>query len=248
MRGIVKECFNLSTVATEEDIAQATNHLLQVESKIAEGESRLSDLFGFEIKAKPRLREGLDELTREKARLKRLSEFGRFPCLNLEPFRWRNKNGWPKLALFSLDSATCEISIQVKARRNSWGEQRGFQYARSSSPRLPEAIASCYEDVFQALMLKAKEEKASVSLSTAFLGIMPDTVRSTIKEVGPAFEQIFLVVESKQWQMAIKKAPKPIPREADPLVVGFDGENFWIIASFDPTPLERMVKDWFSIT
>lgn len=30
--------------------------------------------------------------------------------------------------------------------------------------------------------------------------------------------------------------------DPDPLVIGYDGEHFWLVASFDLTPLERAIE------
>lgn len=63
-----------------------------------------------------------------------LSESG-YPILDPEPFRMRDEKGLPKLALFSVDSSTCQFYCS-----NSYGHY-------FSAPPLPKSYRDVYKDV-----------------------------------------------------------------------------------------------------
>jgi hypothetical protein len=78
------------------------------------------------------------------------------------------------------------------------------------------------------------------TIRATFAGLIPADVKREIqyaKGLG-VFEEIFILAEVTDWKVEVS-------RQGDPLVVGFDGRNFWLIATFDTTTLERYVYDEF---
>ena len=103
-------------------------------------------------------------------------------------------------------------------------------------PELPEAIASCYEDVLKTLRQRASKRQKSVKLSCRFEGLIPDDVKQKIAEARGSFKEMFLIAEPKGFEINETAIVAP---KRDPLVVGFDGTKLWLIADFETTPVEE---------
>lgn len=163
-----------------------------------------------------------------------------YPLFSLEPLKWRNKDGFPRLAVFTLDSPTTEFAV-VAGREGYYTRKLKWRQER---PPLPKAMLACYADVMALLAERAKTKKKSVRLSAEFMSFIPSDVKARIAEARPNFKQLFVIAEVPKWTVTERNAPKPRPRPtADPLVVGFDGVSFWLVAAFDATPLERYIED-----
>ena len=60
------------------------------------------------------------------------------------------------------------------------------------------------------------------------------------------FQEIFLLAETPHWDVKLLE-PVRIPL-SDPLVVGYDGQKFWLITAFDMTSLEQHIADNYAVT
>lgn len=82
-----------------------------------------------------------------------------------------------------------------------------------------------------------------------FSGVIPESIRKTIRENKSQFKTIYLVEESYDWNIETNSSivSKPSPRNVDPLIIGevrntHTGEmNYFLLAKFDVTPLENFV-------
>jgi hypothetical protein len=62
---------------------------------------------------------------------------------------------------------------------------------------------------------------------------------------GQVIDHVYLMAEVKHWDTSVEIKPRPPRVWLDPLVVGWDGLDLWLITSFDMTPLERYVTKEF---
>lgn len=166
--------------------------------------------------------------------LERASEGYRpFPLDRLqEVLAWRNTDGWPTIAPFSIESPRLELAIHPSG---NW--DRG-EVRRVIHPALPPPLRECYEDVFEKLRRRADNWK-SIHLAVAFTGVLPPDVRATVIAAQRHFKQILMLAEVDHWQIEEREVPAI---RTDPLVVGFDGQDFWLIAAFDLTPIEEAIR------
>jgi hypothetical protein len=236
---------------SDSDQRQVHHKLETIEATIERAQKTKDDLFGIEQAAKPALVKQIEELQREKERLLRLKDFGDLPCLSLEPLAWRDKSGRPRLVLFGLDSPNFVLAVNCKANERIWGL---YVYKNVSNPKLPPALQKQYQDVF-ARLRKEGGPRHTITLSTKFTSVIPTTTKTKIVAAQKRFSQIFLLAEAQDWtvkksRVRPKPQPKPTPTanlDPDPLVVGWDGSNLWLIDQFDLTTVEQYVKAEFRI-
>lgn len=252
MQSALAECLKLAKPATSQQVAQAADKVAQVDEIINRAQQKLENLFGFEASAKPVIQTRIGDLKRERDRLQNLAKYGEYGCLSLEPLKWRDKNKYPRLVVLSLDSPRFELSVKSETRWEYDG-RRGDDFPRTRykghiSPKLPPLINNCYTDVLKNLEAKAKQKKKSIYLATEYVGFIPDETRAKIQDAEKQFKDVFIIAEAKHWSLVEKKSKQlPRPNRGDPLVVGFDGVNLWIVDSFDLTSIERLVKTEFTI-
>ncbi|MBI4118307.1 MAG: hypothetical protein HY455_02120 [Parcubacteria group bacterium] len=86
--------------------------------------------------------------------LKSLNKLGQYALFSLEPLTWRNKQGFPRLAVFSLKSPNSEFAV-VDSR--DWDSRR--RWRQKVDPKLPRDVLKCYKDVLQNLSAIAKKTK-----------------------------------------------------------------------------------------
>ncbi|MFH1098350.1 MAG: hypothetical protein V1723_00255, partial [Candidatus Uhrbacteria bacterium] len=167
----------------------------------------------------------------------RAAGYHRFPTEKLcEVLRWRNADGWPTLASFSIFSAECRFAAAPEHRyaTREWP-------SRHISDGLPKTLAPCYDDVFAALEARAGRRGRDMQLRVAFAGTLPPDVRTRIVAARSRFSQIAILAEVAQWQLEEREIPRI---DMDPLVLGFTPtDECWIIATFDLTPVEELVRD-----
>jgi hypothetical protein len=149
------------------------------------------------------------------------------PPVSLDALRqFRTKEGWPSIAIFSLNFPTFEIYV----RKNAYGTQPNF------TPVLPWQLQQCFDDVVERLRKHViREQKPrGVRLAARFSGLIPADVKVKILKARRLFREIFILAEPLNWSLEdVAKLPR------DPLVVGWDGTGLSLIAKFDTTPLEE---------
>lgn len=246
MSDAIVACRKLVKLADPDEVSGVVEKIAVVEEKITRACTKIKTLYGLEVNARPAIRAQIKILERERERLRRINEFGNLPCLSFEPLTWRDQKGWPRLAILGLDSPRFVLSVVGRYKRNDFGTPRRI-YRTVTTPKLPQLIQDCFKDVSDKLMEMAKEKKRSIHLATEYIGVIPDVTREKISEAKPMFRDIFLIAEARVWVLSETVIPRPRPRRSDPIVVGFDGANLWIIDSFDLTPVERYVKLEFSV-
>jgi hypothetical protein len=79
-----------------------------------------------------------------------------------------------------------------------------------------------------------------------FTGVIPHSVKQKIKLYQPEFREIVIVAEAA-WDLAKTRKAASMPVSCDPLIVGWDGDFFWLIDQFDTTSLEQLASDEFAV-
>lgn len=247
MKNAIEEAVALAEHIPSTEIEQLSEQLALVSAKMEHEEALLRSLLGVEETSKLILQTDLATLKSERSQLeKRITQLekrntlgSRYLQLSMEPLKWRDKDGWPRLVVFSLDSPNFEIGTRRRDKYSEW--------QKWIVPKLPKAITTSYKDVFETLQRDVIDKYESTDLryyeisseiSCCFEGLIPDDVKRKIvgaRELG-LFENIFLIAEPKGFE--INETTVVAPKQ-DPLVVGFDGSQLWLIAEFDTTPVEE---------
>jgi|GEM_PF-2037805 len=263
MISVIERAVALAKHIPPEKIKKSSMELTLVSSQMERGSAVLGNLLGIEEASRPKIENGLAVLKREQTELQNRVNFGtRYHLLSMEPLTWRDKNGWPRLIVFNLDSPKYEIEVVYLIDESDWRKRTVSQTARFASQEclverrngtrtttkyerrvLPKAITSCYSDVLAKLEGMARDHKKSLNLSSRFEGLIPEEVKRKIAEARGSFREIFIIAEPKEFQITesdvvILRPPLPEP-SPDPLVVGFDGSQLWLIADFETTPVEE---------
>lgn len=171
----------------------------------------------------------------KKIKRNQIAQNARYKIFDLEPLKWRDQIGFPRLVIFDVRFPNYKIWCNCFY---------GCEFFHLE-PDFPQAIEKCYDDVLEILRAVARKEynkerekqpnieSCTVGLYTQFSGIIPQKIRDEITKAYELFESIFIVADIPKWEFN-----KSVSVGKDPLVIGFDGEKFWLIAAFDLTPLE----------
>lgn len=211
---------------------------VEVSGQIKLGEELESKMLGIESRASAEIKTRLQQMRIEQMSLDNFLKLKtRHHRLSLAPLTWRNKDGWPRLVVFDIGSPTFELS--ANGTRGRWDDR--FRFRTEVKPKLPSAIASCYKDVLARLLNEARKLKKSVQITFQFEGVIPKDVRNRIHEIRKQrlFKNIYVIAEPGRFTVKKTNIKPVVSLKGDPLVVGFDGENLWLIADFDTTTVEE---------
>ncbi|MEK7473752.1 MAG: hypothetical protein AAB668_03450 [Patescibacteria group bacterium] len=203
--------------------------------QIRKGEVLLETLLPCEAIATKRVTKMLKPLKREQQSLAR--ELSGLKRVSVEPLTWRRKDGAPCLAVFHLDMPKLVLEWHDDWRSGSWAERTRLKMewvSLDGSEKLDLKQGKKYSAIVKAyfkVMRRCGVVDEVTRLTATFEGVIPFEVREKIECYRPLFDDILIVAEPTSWK---KHIPKP-----DPLIVGWDGREFWIIAAFDVTPVEQ---------
>lgn len=246
----VRDCMKRAKAPRKDEVEQLAEKKAAVDRALEQALERKKNLFGFEKGVAVVIAKKADELRKESVRLAKLSQFGSFSMLDLEPFAWRNKQGLPMLVMLSLDSPVCELSVSRSReyrgyRDDYWPSTRrassdsDYAYKRRCTPNFPASVRQCYMDVLTMLMAIAKKEKRTVSRRVEFTGMIPEPTRGKLSQVKRIFKKFFIITEVREWNVGVKREKLTPQQMQDAMLVGYDGENFWIVDFFTAVAIEN---------
>lgn len=244
MQGVLAECLIGAHVATPKQIEIAPAKLAEAEEVLGRAEQKLKNLLGFELGARAALEERINKLKQQKRNLQLVAKYGALGRLSLEPLRWLNKKGRPKLVVMTLDSPRFQLSADLfrYVGQIKWNAELKL------APKLPKLLCECYDKALKNLESEAKKRKKSLYLETGYTGLIPDEVCARIQEAKQYFgDNIFIIAEAKNWSLTVEE-PRTLsnPSDGDPIAVGFDGNALWIIDIFDLSSIERFAVSEFN--
>ena len=240
VRNPIKAAVRLSRRASVQEIENISSEHESAIGVLSRIDQLQSSLFPVERGLLPVIRSKKSEVAKRVRQLESLDKMNQYAVFSLEPLTWRNKQGLPRLAVFSLESPDFELA--VIGSHNGWDSRR--RWRQKVSPKLPQKMMDCYKDVLGKLSALAKETKKTTRLRAQFGMLIPQNVKEQIVRARGEFKEIFVVAEAPRWDLKQTAIPRP---DKDPLVVGYDGVNYWLIAAFDPTPLEEYIKAEFCV-
>ncbi len=248
MQGL-QECLALAE-RPQVDVAKAPARLKEYDKQIEWAKNKKSILYGFEEIGGKQLDAMVEHLKSEKTRLQNYLDHEGMARLSLEPLKWRDKNGYPTLVLFGLDSPKFEISAQGDWDWNTHGifDRRVWTVRKSVEglKHLDNKLLDYYQDVFEKVRTLSAKKKADVILSCSYSGIIPEETRKKIDEYRSKFARLYVLSEAKDWKVTVEEKPKPPVQLLDPLLVGWDKTDLWLIDHFEMTTLERLVASQFT--
>lgn len=239
-RNPIKAAIQLSHKASEAEIENNSVELQRTTGVLERIKKMESSLLPIEKMALPAIHSQKAKVSNRVKQLESLDYLREYRIFSLEPLKWRNNQGFPRLAVFNITSPNCEFAV-VGRREREWERPR---WKQDVTPKLPKEMMDCYKDVLTKLAELAKEAKKTVRLKAQLSIILPDDIRQKIIEVRKQFKEIFIIAEAPNWSLKQIAIPKP---KKDPLVVGYDGANYWLVAAFDQTPLEKYIEDEFCV-
>lgn len=166
-----------------------------------------------------------------------------FPRLDMSFLQWRRKrDGWPAFAFFSPTEMNCYFQTTYADRR--WEADKMVPDVKAFAPH--------FKDIWQKLKDLGDtnaNSRFNKTLSAQFNGILPDEIRDQIKQFTPTtdkpsvFDSVYIVTEAPEWRVDYTI----LPQKVDPLLIGRKDEGCWLIAAFDLTPAEALVKaEWLA--
>lgn len=244
MANVIAEAAKLAEVPSKTELAKAGLFVKKIRVEIEKARDSRRQLFGIEEFAKTDIDAKIERLEAKKKKYESINRY-KLPCVDMQIFGWRWKNGWPKLALIGLNSPT--VSFKVQCRNVGYNTYTPF-----TSPAIPKPIFNLHRDVFETLKTMAKRKRKTIILETNFTGLIPQDTRKKIIQAKKAFKEVYIVAETsaEKWKIREKEATvikPPPPTNYDPLVVGWDGNNLWLVDQFDLTTLENYVKSEFTV-
>lgn len=222
---------------TTEQVSIAKKSLEEIRESILRADALHGGLLGIEVNAKKDIESQIQVLELRKKALEmevKCGTSGKYKLLDTAALTWRRPDGWPSLAIFSLNSPT--FSIAVSHSNNYFNDTIRVRTTVSPSA-LPANLRKSYDDVVK----KLKQETASgetSTLSCKFEGVIPLEVKEKITKSRKDFEEIFIIAEPANYTLR-KHAIKVRPPSPDPLVVGLQDGTLWLIAAFDVTSVEQ---------
>lgn len=248
MKNSVQEALALAEETSPTQVKVLTKQMVELGEKVDAASSFAKGLYGIEAQAKSEFEEALERLEKEQRVLREKTAFaGKYAHLSMIPLTWRDENGWPKLAVYCLDSPKFELSVTGYRDYYGYSEYGPTRYRSTVSPKLPEPISSCYSDVMKSLRKTASNRRKTQKLSCKFQGLIPADVKEKIAAARADFKKnIFIVAEPKDGFVLNEESFVEINR--DPLVVGFQGNSLWLIADFETTTVEACMKGEFSLS
>lgn len=215
---------------------------------------RLDNLLPVEETARKEL-DGLLQTTTRALRMIDLSKEIGLPVLSQEVFSWtkmqrsfqRRFGLWemlevPALAYIPVDRNSCQIGVNRMGR--AWINDRESYYRQSD---MPSGIEEAYLKIASKLAVVANDRRLeNLSINYAYRGLVPDDVRAIVKteQARGRFDRLAFVCDVDHWQVQQIKAPPVV--YLDPILVGEKGGALWVLASFDPTPVESYIAAEFT--
>lgn len=200
--------------------------------------------------ATPLIQEQKSELSQKLSKLhnaKMQIPYQQFKQLPLDPLKWRDRSGRPKLIPFSPFHDEFEFIA-------NWDFNKVIT---AIVPGLPDTMEECYKDVVKRLKNKAEKEDLQISWKPHWTGMLPERIKERLAEVSSRGlfrkDYLFILAEPSYWDIDEKVATKPLPVDRDPLLIGYNYDcekekaQLWLIDQFDVTPLEHYVVSEFAV-
>lgn len=212
-------------------------------------------LLPVEEAAKESLEKRLDHVVREIELLDLSKEFGSIPVLSQEVFSWtkmqpgwRSAFGWsyidvPALAYLPVTAEACEISVNRHGRIEINGDN---QYYSNNNPRVPWKVDKHYREIARQLGRRhCSDRREIITLTYSYAGIIPADIRDVIHTEKQArrFDDLAFVCDADRWQVGVTEIPRVY---FDPILVGLKAGALWVLATFDPTPVESYIASEFT--
>jgi len=174
----------------------------------------------------------------------------RYPILSIEPLKWRDRVGYPKLVIMALNQPGY---VEIAAENN--GSRRGWHYLPLGSGMgyegvMKNVVNRCYRDVGAKLQAKCNEvvtvggnyNRHFIRMELGEL-LIPTKTRKKIAKAREFFgDQLFLVAEAGKWVEGRVTLPKP-----DPLIVGYEDGLLFLIDVFDLKRIEDIARSEFVV-
>lgn len=198
-------------------------------------------LLAVEKQAKQQLANRWNEIEAEIALLQTAELFPGMARLDPDVFSWtKPQRVWKRRGrAVTLDVPTfayidvTEDECQLHREQPSW----------TNTSLMPGYVRTRYEKTLKAMDISGHR---SVTLTYRYSGVIPTDVREIIQreQLAQRFNNLALVCDVPAW--TVKSVPEP-PRELlDPILVGVRANTLWVLAAFDPTPVETYMVDEFT--
>lgn len=155
----------------------------------------------------------------------------------LDMLRWRNQRGEPSLVLLNVDTLEFHISAKVKAKGDGIVTELAIDVPKGE-------LRECYRDVITNLKIASIQDGKPHTISCTYAGGIPASTMEKIKGAKKKFASVHIVAPGKNFKHSNDEATHA--NYDDPLVVGWDGYDLWLIDRFDLTPLENVLATEFT--
>lgn len=217
--------------------------LAQLNKQIDKGQKLLNELLPCEHLIADKVKTEVNNLIRVKNRLEIRKLF---PKLDRSFLKEKDESGLPTLAFFLPEKKLCTITSFLRGNDGTWDYFQGNENWIGSSAIKSTMVYSDlpYDKFEEGRLLPGIFELDSIKLDQPkicnFVVKIPKSVKQNIINYNNIFNAIF-IVNNADWIDAKGNSPQPISH-IDPILVGFDGENLWLIDIFDGEPIEDVLS------
>lgn len=212
-------------------------------------------LLPVEEAAKGSLVKRLNNVVREIELLDLSKQFGSIPILSQEVFSWtkvqpgwRGAFGWsyvdvPALAYLSITEEVCKLSVNRHGGIEVNGDARFYS---GNTAHVPWLVDRHYREILGLLGRKhCSDKRGVITLTYSYHGVIPSEIRNIIQteKESRRFESLAFVCDVDRWQVGVKEIPRVY---YDPILVGLKAGALWVLATFDPTPVESYIASEFT--
>ena len=213
--------------------------LAQLNKQIDKGQKLLNELLPCEHLIADKVKTEVDNLIRVKNRLEIRKLF---PKLDRSFLKEKDNFGLPTLACFLPEKKFCTMtSWHPKCGRylgnNSWTNYSATRSAMICHDGIDDQNVMMATTIFELDSIKLE-----IPYICNFVVKIPKSVKQNIINYNKLFTQL-LIINNADWVeiKSLKPTPQPIS-DIDPILVGFDGENLWLIDIFDGEPIEDVLS------
>jgi hypothetical protein len=155
----------------------------------------------------------------------------------LDMLRWRNERGEPSLVLLNVDSLEFHISVKSKVRDNRAVTELAIDIPKGE-------LRECYRDVIENLKLASILDGKPHTIACTYAGGIPASTMEKIEKAKKKFASVHVAAPGKNFKHSSDEDTHA--NYDDPLVVGWDGYDLWLIDRFDLAPLEKLLATEFT--
>lgn len=171
-------------------------------------------------------------------------ELREFQLIDLSFLKSVNHDGYPKFAVYSLNSENAYFSGRISVMRFS---SDIMVHTNFKSQCIRSQFTEICRNLFKKVIANNTVGVGTIinfELTSKFTGILPQGARDKILENKTKFQEIVIIAEAENW--TFNQTVTQMPPNPDPLVIGIRDGLAYVICTFDMTKAESYIAREFT--